>query len=80
MCGNPADEEHHVFFGTANRKLSEKYGLVSDLCNRCHRNGEKAVHKCREIDLELKRKYQRKFEREHPDLSFIAIFGRNYIW
>ena len=36
--GDPL-ERHHIF-GGANRKKSEKYGLVVYLCgNRCHRNG-----------------------------------------
>lgn len=37
--GDPL-ERHHIF-GGANRKKSEKYGLVVYLCgNRCHRNGD----------------------------------------
>lgn len=41
LCGatggaDPLDR-HHIFPGTANRKKSEKYGLVVYLChNRCH--------------------------------------------
>mgnify|MGYP000265905790 CR=1 FL=1 len=49
LCGrnDPSDplERHHIL-GGANRKKSEKYGLVVYLCgNRCHRNGRGAVHK-----------------------------------
>lgn len=32
-------EEHHVMHGTANRKLSEHYGLKVYLCPYHHRNG-----------------------------------------
>ena len=49
LCGatggaDPLDR-HHIFPGTANRKKSEKYGLVVYLChNRCHIFGRRAVH------------------------------------
>ena len=80
LCGYGGELAlHHVFFGTANRKLSDKWGMTAWLCPNCHQNGQKAVHKCRETDLILKRRYQAKFEREHPDESFIGIFGRNYL-
>lgn len=78
LCGKPADHRHHVF-GGCNRKLSEKYGLVADLCHLCHINSNYAVHRNRFSDLKLKRKYQRMFEERYPEESFIKIFGRNYL-
>lgn len=46
-CGKWRElEEHHIFPG-ALRKLSEKYGAKVNLCGECHREGKKAVHKCR---------------------------------
>lgn len=43
ICNSLNVEEHHVFFGTANRKLSEKYGLKVYLCAEHHR-GTRGVH------------------------------------
>ena len=56
ICGKYGiTERHHVFYGTANRKQSEKYGIVCELCAECHR-GKQGVHRNRNIDMELKRK------------------------
>jgi len=79
LCGRPADHPHHVFYGKGRRALSEKYGMVADLCHLCHTNSNKAVHRCRETDLILKQRYQRKFEEQYPELDFVRIFGRNYL-
>ena len=79
LCSGRANEEHHVMFGTANRKLSEKYGLKVYLCTDCHRTGKYAVHRCHETDIKLKIIAQRRFEEEYPLLSFLRIFGKNYL-
>lgn len=71
-------ERHHIVFGTANRRLSEKYGLVVSLCPYCHR-GRFGVHHNKDLDLKLKRIAQEAFTEEYPDLSFEQIFGRNYL-
>lgn len=74
-------EEHHIFFGTGNRKNSEKRGLKVWLCGEtCHRNGKKAAHKNRETDLYLKRIGQEAYEATYGDRpDFIREFGRNYL-
>lgn len=80
-CENPHCEDHHIFFGTANRKLSEKYGLKIWLCESHHRLGNQAVHKNKDWDLKIKRMAQKKFM-EHYDKTredFIKIFGKNYL-
>ena len=88
-------ECHHIFFGRAYRKLSEKYGLKVWLTRELHR-GSNGVHFNREIDLKLKRIAQEKFEEVYTfdDLpykvttglkngdmrgAFINIFGKNYL-
>lgn len=78
---HPRVEEHHVCFGDfgANRRLSEHYGLKVYLCDAHHEHSSEAVHVNRENALLLMRDAQRAFEREHPDLSFRVIFGKNYI-
>ena len=71
-------QEHHVCFGTANRKQSEKYGLKVYLCLNHHEIGPAAVHNNHENARILQREAQKVFEKNFPDKSFIEIFGRNY--
>ena len=78
VCGRPAQHIHHIYFGTANRRLSTKYHLVIPICESCH-TGPHGVHFNRELDLQLKRMGQVAFRREYPDKDFVAIFGRNYL-
>lgn len=74
-------EEHHAFFGTGNRKKSEKYGLKVWLCGEtCHRNGKRAVHKNRETDLLIKRHAQEVYENTYGSRAdFIRDFGKSYL-
>lgn len=73
---------HHVFFGTANRSKSEKYGLKVYLCHSaCHIFGENAVHKNAEICHALQARVQ-KIAMEHygwTEDQFIEIFGKSYL-
>ena len=88
LCGRNANseyfglDEHHIFNGTANRKLSEKYGLKVYLCHdRCHETGANSVHRNAEVAKALKAEAQ-KIAMEHYGWStedFIRIFGKNYI-
>ena len=32
ICGSPQTETHHVFFGTSNRKISDRDGFIAFLC------------------------------------------------
>jgi hypothetical protein len=36
-------------------------------------------HGNKELDMKLKRMAQRRFEEVYPELSFLAVFGRNYL-
>lgn len=78
VCGRYGTEIHHILFGTANRKLSDKYGLVIGLCYEHHR-GRTGVHQNRELDLTMKRVAQREFIKTYQNEDFLAIFGRNYL-
>lgn len=71
-------QEHHVIFGTANRKLSEKYGLKVYLCLAHHEEGPEAVHKNAKLARMLKAQAQRAFGIRFPDLNWMEIFGKNY--
>jgi hypothetical protein len=79
LCGTTYNlHEHHIFFGSANRKQSERQGLKCFLCYECH-EGTKGVHHNRELDLELKKVAQQKFEETHTREEFRQIFGKSYL-
>ena len=74
----PYVEEHHCIYGTARRKLAEKYGLKVYLCKEHHLTGENAAHRNPKISDMLKIAAQNAFEKRYPDLDFLEIFGKNY--
>ena len=70
---------HHVFYGTANRQLSDEYGLTVWLCPYHHTLGNNSVHFNREMDNKLKKYAQERFEAVYGENTrFEDIFGRNY--
>lgn len=80
VCGTTQDiHEHHIIYGTANRRLSEKYGLKVWLCGKHHNLSNEGVHFNRELDLRLKQLAQKRFKEEYPNEDFLKIFGRNYV-
>lgn len=72
-------ESHHCLFGTANRKISEKYGLKVWLCNN-HHTGKAGVHRNNDFALVLKRLAQTYYE-EHIGTreEFIKEFNKSYL-
>lgn len=81
LCGARVGLEEHHIFGGANRKWSEKYGLKIYLCGiKCHREGEKSAHRCKETADSLHRLGQIAFEGRHGSRAdFMQIFGKNYL-
>ena len=81
-CGKRCPtQEHHIFYGTANRRLSEQYGMKVHLCLEHHLDNQSGVHgRNRELDRKLKEDAQIVFERKYGSrVDFINIFGRNYL-
>lgn len=78
ICGKYGTEIHHVFFGTADRKMSDKYGMIVGLCYNHHR-GNNGVHFNRKLDLKLKRYAQERFIEMYSEATYLAVFGRNYL-
>lgn len=72
-------EEHHVMFGTADRKISDDYGLTVMLCPEHHRTGEQAVHRSRMTNMLLRAMAQEAFEKEYSHEKWMELFGRNYL-
>jgi hypothetical protein len=79
VCGRYGTEIHHIFFGTANRKLSDRYGLVVGLCYNHHRGNDGVHGGNKELDMSLKQTAQAKFQEIYPQTDFLAVFGRNYL-
>lgn len=69
--------EHHIFYGTANRSISERWGLKVWLCWRHH---EELHDKPNEgFDLELKEYAQRFFEKKYSHELFMQEFGKSWL-
>ena len=72
-------EEHHIFFGPL-RSKSERYGLKVFLCPEHHRARPSGVHGGnRDLDLELKKTAQRRFEQLFGHELFMKVFKRNWL-
>ena len=80
VCGTTYNlHDHHIFYGTANRKQSEKHGFKVFLCGRHHNLSNEGVHFNPDLDMRLKREYQAKFEETHSRDEFMKIIGNNYL-
>jgi len=79
ICGSPYVHCHHVFFGTANRKISDRMGLVVPLCME-HHTGRTGVHFDRQLDLLIKGIGQQVYEKQIGSRDeFIKTFGQSYL-
>lgn len=79
ICGSSVVQIHHVFGGTANRKISDALGYVVPLCPM-HHTGCKGVHANRELDLKIKRDAQRVFEqKDGTRKDFRKLFGKSWL-
>ena len=82
MCGcRRWLEEHHVFGGNPNRRLSEKYGLKVYLCHYCHNEPPNGVHHNKDNMQTLKQIAQKKAMEYYGWTvdEFRNIFGKNYL-
>lgn len=81
VCGTTYNlHDHHVFYGTSNRKQSEKHGMKVWLCGPHHNLSNEGVHFNKEFDRELKRYAQVQFEIKQGNREeFIKIFGKSYL-
>lgn len=80
VCGDTNVCCHHVFYGTANRKKSDKLGMTVWLCPQHHNMSNEGVHFNKLLDLSLKRFAQEYFEKNIGDrLTFINEFGRSWL-
>lgn len=78
FCGKPTEHIHEVYYGYANRKISIKNGFCVGLCYN-HHNGAEGVHLHHDMDLQLKRVYQKEFEKHHTRNEFLKLIGKSYL-
>lgn len=79
VCGSPYIQKHHIFFGNANRKISDKYGYIMPLCAE-HHTGGNGIHRNRGMSLYWMQTAQKHYEKHKGTREdFIQIFGRSYL-
>lgn len=81
ICGTTFNLHlHHVYYGTANRKLSDADGCVIYLC-QAHHTGAHGVHFNKKIDLTIKARTQITWQKHYNKTTedFIARYGRSYL-
>lgn len=71
-------ECHHILGGTANRRLSEKYGLTVMLCQE-HHTGKDGAQYNRQLGDSLKRLAQIAFEARYSHDEWMNVFRKNYL-
>ena len=71
-------EEHHIFAGVANRKISEKYGLKVWLCND-HHTGKNGAQYDPEKNIQLKQEAQTAFEKLYSHELWMKTIRKNYL-
>ena len=81
ICGSLRMLEWHHIFGAANKKDSEKYGLMARLCHHCHNEPPDGVHFNPDRMQLLHEIGEQKYLDETGDTveGFIAKFGTNYL-
>ena len=72
---------HEVFYGTANRKLSIKDGLVIFLTPELHNMSKKGIHFNNDFDLYAKIKAQKAWQKYYNKTTddFIKRYGRSFL-
>ena len=76
LCGSRQYiNRHEIFFGSAYRKKSQRYGLWVNVCMSCHDK----IHfgKDHSLDEHLKKQGQKRFEEFFSREKFMEEFGKN---
>jgi hypothetical protein len=82
FTGSPKNLDcHHIFFGNANRRISDENGFWVWLQHDFHiaDSPNNTPHNNVDVDLHLKRECQKKFEETHSREEFMELIGRNYL-
>ena len=81
VCKTPYDlHKHHIYYGTGNRKISEREGCWCYLCGAHHNLSKWGVHFNKDLDLRIKQECQERWERKNGTREqFIQTFGKSYL-
>lgn len=81
VCGREsALHKHHIFYGTANRRLSEEDGAYCYLCAMHHNGGNWGVHFNKPLDIKLKKRCQQAWEEHNGNREdFINRYGKSWL-
>lgn len=73
--------KHHIFFGTANREISDQHGLWVWLSWYLHvaDSPYKTPHNDNQTDRALRKICQAEYEKTHTRDEFMDLIGRNYL-
>ncbi len=71
-------EEHHIFAGVANRRISEKYGLKVWLCHE-HHTGNDGAQYDQEKNLQMKQEAKRNFAALYSHDMWMRLIRKNYL-
>jgi len=66
---------HEIYYGGKNRLVSQTQGFWVNVCPQIHAE----LHTAGELDKELKKECQRKFEETHTRDEFMYMIGRSYL-
>lgn len=72
-------EDHHIIFSTANKPISEKYGLKVFLCLLHHQDHKEGVHHNKTLNLFLRKLAQGKYEESYSRAEFMELFEENWL-
>ncbi len=75
LCHSKRNDLHEIF-GGRNRINSIKYGLILPLCRNCHSRYQNDKN----FNDYWHKKGQAAFEEAYPNLDFVEIFKRNYLF
>lgn len=75
ICGRPADHIHHVIYGTGNRSVSDREGLIVGLCWECHTRVHAKPNKG--MDLLLKTDAEKAYRKDHSFEEWVRKFGKS---
>ena len=79
FCGKTVGlERHHIFAGTANRRISDRIGAWVYLCHDCH-TGKHGAQYDPAKGLMLKQEAQRAYEQTHSHAEWMELFRKNYL-
>ena len=79
FCGAQVNlERHHIFAGTANRPISEKYGLWVYLCHE-HHTGKNGAQYDKKKRTALQQMAEKAFEEKYGRELWMEIIRKRYI-